>query len=56
MNGSYSICDDIFSSIPQGSILGLLLFDMYIWNLFSGIGDLDIAICADDNTHHTLCN
>ena len=53
MNGSYSNFDDIFSDAPQGSILGPLLFDIYIRDLFFGIGDLDIASYADD-IRHTL--
>ena len=53
MNGSYSNVDDIFSGVPQGSILGPLLFDIYIRDLFFGIGDLDIASYADD-IRHTL--
>ena len=54
MNGSYSNFDDIFSGVPQGSILGPLLFNIYICDLFFGIGDLDIASYADDNTPYTF--
>ena len=54
VNGSYSNFDDIFSGVPQGSILGPLLFNIYICDLFFGTGDLDIASYADDNTPYTF--
>ena len=52
VNGSYSNFGDIFSGVPQGSILGVLLFNIYICDLFFGIGDLYIASYADDNTRY----
>ena len=54
MSGSYISFDEIFSDVPQGSILGPLLFNIYICDLFFGIGDLDIASYADDNTPYTF--
>ena len=54
MNGSYSSFDDIFGGVPQGSISCPLSFNIYICDLFFGIGDLDIASYADDNTPYTF--
>ena len=54
VNVSCSNFDEIFSSVPQGSILGPLLFNRYSCHLFFGIGDLDIASYADDNTPYTF--
>ena len=46
--------DDIFIGVSQGFILGPLLFETYICDLFFGIEDLDIPSCADDNTLYTF--
>ena len=54
VNGSYSNFDNIFSGVLQGFILGPLLFNIYICDLFFGIGDLDIASYDDDNTPYTF--
>ena len=54
VNGSDSNFDNIFSGVPQGSILVSLLFNIYICDLFFGIGDLDIDGYADDNTPYTF--
>ena len=51
---SYSNFDGIFSGVPQGSILGPLLINICICDLFFGIWDLDIAGHADDNTPYTF--
>ena len=54
MDGSYSNFDDVFSGAPESSILGPLLFNIYICHLFFVIGDLDIVNYADDNTPYTF--
>ena len=50
VNGSYSNFDGNFSGVPQGSILAPIC----ICDLFFGIGDLNIASYADDNTPYTF--
>ena len=41
---------DIFYDVPQGSILGPLLFNIHLCNLFYFLENTDIASYADDNT------
>ena len=41
---------EILFSVPQGSILGPLLFNIYICGLFLENSHIDIANYADDNT------
>ena len=50
VNNAYSTYSDILYGVPQGSILGPLLFNIYISDMFYDIDICDIASYADDNT------
>ena len=52
-NSLYSSFAEILFGVPQGSILGPLLFNAYICDLFYDIDDLDFASFADDNTPYS---
>ena len=50
ISDTYSSWQEILSRVPQGSILGPLLFNIGICNLFFITEDCDIANYADGNT------
>ena len=52
INSSYSAFAEILFGVPQGPLLGPLLFNIYICDLFIENSDIDIANYADDNTPH----
>ena len=48
INNSYSSWTNLFNGVPQGSILGPLLFNIFLADLFISIEKCDIANYADD--------
>ena len=51
----YSSWDKITSGVPQGSILGPLIFNIDLIDIFYILSNYDIASYADDNTPYVTC-
>ena len=54
INETFSSWKDIEFGVPQGSILGPLLFNIHLCDLFYFLEDLVIASYADDTTIYTV--
>ena len=50
VNSSYSSWEEILFGVPQGSILGPLLFNVFLCDMFFVMNDFDFASYADGNT------
>ena len=49
INKSYSSYKAVLFGVPQGSITGPLLFNIFTYDLFTMIDDVNIAKYVDDN-------
>ena len=56
INSEYSSWEYILFGIPRGSILGPLLFNIFLCDIFLIMENIDITSYADDNTPYTTGN
>ena len=55
INGRYTTWSEILLEITQGSILGPLLFNIFMCDLLYFLEDFDIANYADNSTPYCTC-
>ena len=53
VNNKFSAWEDIYSGVPQGSILGPILFNISINDIFGFLTTCEMCNYADDNTLYT---
>ena len=54
INSTYSSWEEILLGVPQGSILGLILLEIFFYDLFSVVSNFYFASYTDDNTPNVI--